>query len=347
MNILETINELGKKAKDASIQIRVLQKEKKMAAYQCLEKNIDKNADHILSSNKLDIEKCFLQANISNKIRNFIKKKAEELKLDFFDLIKQKGDIRSLMIRSTTTKEIMILIQFYNFSEKSKKLLQCIESEFKEIQSILYVINNKANDTIYDLDIKCFSGVNYITEKINDLSFKILAKSFFQTNSFQTGKLYNIVKKFADLKGNETVYDLYCGIGTISLFLAKDAKKIVGIETVEDAVISAKSNAKLNNISNCEFIKGDVKDIINKPIRNHKNPDIIIVDPPRNGLDKSVIHSLVKLSPDKIIYVSCNSSTQARDIIDLKGFYKLKTSQAIDMFPQTCHVENVVLLEKI
>ena len=142
------------------------------------------------------------------KIRNFIKKKAEELRLDFFDLIKQKGDIRNLMIRSTTTKEIMILIQFYKFSEKSKKLLQCIESEFKEIQSILYVINKKANDTIYDLDIKCFSGVNYITEKINDLSFKILAKSFFQTNSFQTRKLYNIVKKFADLKGNETVYDL-------------------------------------------------------------------------------------------------------------------------------------------
>ena len=203
------------------------------------------------------------------------------------------------------------------------------------------------NDTIYDLDIKCFSGVNYITEKINDLSFKISAKSFFQTNSFQTRKLYNIVKKFADLKGNETVYDLYCGIGTISLFLAKDAKKIVGIETVEDAIISAKSNAKLNNISNCEFIKGDVKDIINKPIRNHKNPEIIIVDPPRNGLDKSVIHSLIKLSPDKIIYVSCNSSTQARDIIDLKEIYELKTSQAIDMFPQTYHVENVVLLEKI
>ena len=147
-------------------------------------------------------------------------------------LIKQKGDIRNLMIRSTTTKEIMILIQFYKFSEKSKKLLQCIESEFKEIQSILYVINKKANDTIYDLDIKCFKGVNCITEKINDLSFKISAKSFFQTNSFQTGKLYTIVKKFADLKGNETVYDLYCGIGTISLFLAKNAKKIVGIETV-------------------------------------------------------------------------------------------------------------------
>ena len=251
------------------------------------------------------------------------------------------------MIRSTTTKEIMILIQFYKFSEKSEKLLESIKSEFSEIQSILYVINKKANDTIYDLEIKCFSGVNFITEKINDLAFKISAKSFFQTNSFQTSKLYNIVKKFADLKGNETVYDLYCGIGTISLFLAKDAKQIIGIETINDAIISARSNAELNYISNCEFINGDVKDIINKPIKNHENPDIIIVDPPRNGLDKSVIHSLVKLSPAKIIYVSCNSSTQARDIIDLKEFYELKTSQAIDMFPQTYHVENVVLLEKI
>ena len=295
----------------------------------------------------IDIKKCFLQTNISNKIRNFIKKKAEELNLDFFDLINQKGDIRNLMIRSTTTKEIMILIQFYKFSEKSEKLLESIKSEFSEIQSILYVINKKANDTIYDLEIKCFSGVNFITEKINDLAFKISAKSFFQTNSFQTSKLYNIVKKFADLKGNETVYDLYCGIGTISLFLAKDAKQIIGIETINDAIISARSNAELNHISNCEFINGDVKDIINKPIKNHENPDIIIVDPPRNGLDKSVIHSLVKLSPAKIIYVSCNSSTQARDIIDLKEFYELKTSQAIDMFPQTYHVENVVLLEKI
>ena len=172
-------------------------------------------------------------------------------------------------------------------------------------------------------------------------------QNHFSTNSFQTRKLYNIVKKFADLKGNETVYDSLLRYWDNFIIPSKRCKKIVGIETVEDAIISAKSNAKLNNISNCEFIKGDVKDIINKPIRNHKNPEIIIVDPPRNGLDKSVIHSLIKLSPDKIIYVSCNSSTQARDIIDLKEIYELKTSQAIDMFPQTYHVENVVLLEKI
>ena len=298
-------------------------------------------------SKVIDIEKCYLQANISNKIRNFVKKKSQELNLEFFDLIKQEGDIRNLMIRSTTTKEVMILIQFYKFSKKSEKLLENIKNEFKEIQSILYVINNKPNDTIYDLKIKCYSGVNYITEKINNLSFKITAKSFFQTNSFQTGKLYSIVKKFADLKGNELIYDLYCGIGTISLFLSNEARKIIGIETVEDAIISAKSNAKINNISNCEFIQGDVKNIIDKPIKNYETPEIIIVDPPRNGLDNSVIESIIKLSPEKIIYVSCNSSTQARDIIAFNESYKLKITQAIDMFPQTYHVENVVLLEKI
>ena len=298
-------------------------------------------------SKVVDIEKCYLQANISNKIRNYIKSKAQELNLEFFDLVKQQGDIRNLMIRSTTTKEIMILIQFYKFSKKTEKLLYFVKNEFPEINSILYVINKKSNDTIYDLDIKCYSGVDYITEKINNLSFKILAKSFFQTNSYQTDKLYKIVKRFSDLKGDELIYDLYCGIGTISLFLANNVKKVIGIETVGDAIISAESNAKLNNISNCKFIKGDVKDIINKPIKNYENPDIIIVDPPRNGLDKSVIDSIIKLSPKKIIYVSCNSSTQARDIIDFKKFYKLKTTQAIDMFPQTYHVENVVLLEKI
>ena len=298
-------------------------------------------------SKVIDIEKCYLQANISNKIRNFIKKKSEELSLDFFDLIKQQGDIRNLMIRTTTTNEIMVLIQFYKYSKKAENLLGLIKNEFNEITSIMYVINNKHNDTIYDLKILCFSGKNYITEKIGELLFKISAKAFFQTNSYQTNKLYNIVKKFANLKGDEIVYDLYCGIGTISLFLSKEAKKIIGIETVKDAVQAAKSNSKLNNISNCKFIEGDVKDIIAKPIEVNEKPDIIIVDPPRNGLEKPVIKSIIGLSPNKIIYVSCNSSTQARDIIDLKEFYEIKTSQAIDMFPQTYHVENVVLLEKI
>ena len=298
-------------------------------------------------SKVIDIDKCYLQTNISNKIRNYTKRKALELNLEFFDLKNQNGDIRNLMIRTTTTNEIMVLIQFYKYSKKAENLLELIKNEFDEITSIMYVINSKPNDTIYDLEILCFSGKNYITEKIGELLFKISAKSFFQTNSYQTNKLYNIVKSFANLKGNEIVYDLYSGIGTISLFLSKEAKKIIGIETVKDAVQAAKSNSKLNNISNCKFIHGDVKDIIEKPIKGIKKPDIIIVDPPRNGLEKSVIKSIIKLSPDKIIYVSCNSSTQARDIYELRDFYNLKITQAIDMFPQTYHVENVVLLEKI
>jgi len=298
-------------------------------------------------SKVIDIDKCYLQTNISNKIRNYTKQKALELNLQFFDLKKQGGDIRNLMIRTTTTNEIMVLIQFYKYSKKAENLLELIKNEFDEITSIMYVINSKPNDTIYDLEILCFSGENYITEKIGELLFKISAKSFFQTNSYQTSKLYNIVKRFANLKGNEIIYDLYSGIGTISLFLSKQAKKIIGIETVKDAVQAAKSNTKLNNISNCKFIHGDVKDIIAKPIKGTEKPDIIIVDPPRNGLEKSVIKSIIELLPNKIIYVSCNSSTQARDIHELKDFYKLKITQAIDMFPQTYHVENVVLLEKI
>ena len=322
------------------------------------EKEIRENVD-ILDKNALgfhksgmwskviDIDKCYLQTNISNKIRNYTKRKALELNLEFFDLKNQNGDIRNLMIRTTTTNEIMVLIQFYKYSKKAENLLELIKNEFDQITSIMYVINSKPNDTIYDLEILCFSGKDYITEKIGELLFEISAKSFFQTNSYQTNKLYKIVKSFANLKGNEIVYDLYSGIGTISLFLSKEAKKIIGIETVKDAVQAAKSNSRLNNISNCKFIHGDVKDIIANPIRGIKKPDIIIVDPPRNGLEKSVIKSIIKLSPDKIIYVSCNSSTQARDIYELRDFYNLKITQAIDMFPQTYHVENVVLLEKI
>ena len=298
-------------------------------------------------SKVINIDKCYLQTNISNKIRNFIRIKSIELGLEFFDLKKQFGDIRTLMIRTTSINNIMILIQFYKKSKKIFKLLSEIEAEFPEISSIMYVINNKRNDTIYDLKAQCFNGTDFINEKIGNLSFKISAKSFFQTNSFQTTKLYNIVKKFASLQGGEIIYDLYCGIGTISLFLANSAKKVIGIETIKEAVDSAKINAKNNKITNTIFIHGDVKKILKEGVNKYKYPDIVIVDPPRNGLEKSVIDSIINIKPNKIIYVSCNSSTQARDLIELKEFYNLKISQSIDMFPQTYHVENVVLLEKI
>ena len=298
-------------------------------------------------SKVINIDKCYLQTNISNKIRNFIRIKSIELGLEFFDLKKQFGDIRTLMIRTTSINNIMILIQFYKKSKKIFKLLSDIEAEFPEISSIMYVINNKRNDTIYDLKAQCFNGTDFINEKIGNLTFKISAKSFFQTNSFQTTKLYNIVKKFASLQGGEIIYDLYCGIGTISLFLANSAKKVIGIETIKEAVDSAKINAKNNKITNTIFIHGDVKKILKEGVNKYKSPDIVIVDPPRNGLEKSVIDSIINIKPNKIIYVSCNSSTQARDLIELKEFYNLKISQSIDMFPQTYHVENVVLLEKI
>jgi 23S rRNA (uracil1939-C5)-methyltransferase len=270
-----------------------------------------------------------------------------EIGLDFFDLRNQSGDLRTLMIRTTTLNEIMILIQFYKNSKKVHQLLNEIQKKFPEITSIMYVINSKKNDTIYDLKVKCFNGVDFISEKIGNLKFSISAKSFFQTNSYQTKKLYNVVKKFASLRGNETIYDLYCGTGTISIFLSKFAKEIIGIETVKDAVLAAKDNAKLNKINNTKFIHGDVKHILSDGIKYSNDPDVIIVDPPRNGLEKQVISSVISLKPKKIIYVSCNSSTQARDLIDFKEFYKIKLSQPIDMFPQTYHVENVVLLEKI
>jgi len=298
-------------------------------------------------SKVIDIEKCFLQANISNKIRNFIKEKSLEIGLDFFDLRNQSGDLRTLMIRTTTLKEIMILIQFYKNSKKAHQLLNEIQNKFPEITSIMYVINSKKNDTIYDLKVESFNGIDFISEKIGNLKFSISAKSFFQTNSYQTKKLYNVVKKFASLQGNETIYDLYCGTGTISIFLSKFAKEIIGIETVKDAVLAAKDNAKLNKINNTKFIHGDVKHILSDGIKDSNDPDVIILDPPRNGLEKQVISSVISLKPKKIIYVSCNSSTQARDLIDFKEFYKIKLSQPIDMFPQTYHVENVVLLEKI
>ena len=298
-------------------------------------------------SKVIDIDKCYLQKNISNKIRNFIKEKSLEIGLDFFDLRNQSGDLRTLMIRTTTLNEIMILIQFYKNSKKAHQLLNEIQKKFPEITSIMYVINSKKNDTIYDLKVECFNGVDFISEKIGNLKFSISAKSFFQTNSYQTKKLYNVVKKFASLKGNETIYDLYCGTGTISIFLSKFAKEIIGIETVKDAVLAAKDNAKLNKIGNTKFIHGDVKHILSDGIKDSNDPDIIILDPPRNGLEKQVVSSVISLKPKKIIYVSCNSSTQARDLIDFKEFYKIKLSQPIDMFPQTYHVENVVLLEKI
>ena len=296
----------------------------------------------------LDIDSCHLQRDPSNNIRNFVKNKAEELKLTFYNNRKQEGFLRTLMIRTSTTGDLMVLVQFF-YEDKAnlELLLEAIGNEFSEITSLLYVINSKGNDTLYDQDVICFKGEDHIFEEMEGLRFKINAKSFYQTNSEQAYELYKITRDFAELTGNEIVFDLYTGTGTIAQFISKKAKKVIGIESVPDAIDAAKENAKLNNIKNTAFYVGDMKKVFNDQfIDQHGIPDVIITDPPRDGMHKDVVEQLLKISANKIVYVSCNSATQARDLAILNEDYKVTKTQAVDMFPQTFHVENVVLLEK-
>ena len=296
----------------------------------------------------VDIDKCWLQKNPSNRIRNFIKTCSKSLGFKFFDYKTTNGDLRSMMIRTSSTGEIMVLIQFYNKTKLIETLLDKLLNEFPNITSLLYVINKKANDTIYDQKIICYYGNDHIFEKIDELRFKINAKSFYQTNSEQTKELYKIVEKFANIKSDEIIYDLYSGIGSISIFIANKAKKVIGIESIEDAVKAANENRKLNSATNVSFYSGEIRKVLNTNfIENNGVPDTIIVDPPRSGMHKKVISILLNIGAKKIVYISCNSATQARDLNLLKESYIAHASQSIDMFPQTYHVENVVLLKKI
>jgi 23S rRNA (uracil1939-C5)-methyltransferase len=296
----------------------------------------------------LDISKCHLQQDPSNAIRNAIKEKAEAEDIPFFDVRNQEGLLRTLMIRTSSTGEIMVLIQFFKeHKEKRELLLDFLKERFPEITSLLYVINSKANDTLYDQDIKLYSGREYIIEEMEGLQFSIQAKSFYQTNSDQAFELYKITREFAGLSGNELVYDLYTGTGTIALFVSKWAEKVIGVESVPEAIKDAKANAKRNNITNCEFFVGDMKEVLNDHfIQKHGLPDVVITDPPRDGMHAQVIAQILKIAPKKIVYVSCNSATQARDLALLDSMYKVTRVRPVDMFPQTHHVENVVLLEK-
>lgn len=296
----------------------------------------------------LDIEQCHLQADPSNSIRNFVKTKAEELELSFYNSRKQEGFLRTLMIRTTSTGEIMVLIQFYYEDEDNRKLLlDAITTEFPDISSLLYVINSKGNDTIYDQLIVCYYGKDHILEEMEGLKFKINAKSFYQTNSEQAYELYKIVRDYAALKGNELVFDLYTGTGTIAQFVAKDAGKVIGIEAVPEAIEAAKENAELNGIENAAFYVGDMKKVFNENfVIDFGIPDLIITDPPRDGMHADVVGQILKIGAPKVIYVSCNSATQARDLALMDIAYKVTRVQPVDMFPQTFHVENVVLLEK-
>ena len=297
----------------------------------------------------LDIDKCWLQADPSNAIRNALKNFAISKNISFFNARKQSGVLRTLMIRTSSKKEIMVLVQFYKATAKQLEIiLNFLKISFPEITALLYVINAKGNDTIYDQKVICYHGRDHIYEEMEGLQFKINAKSFYQTNSEQAYNLYKITRDFAGLTGSEIVYDLYTGTGTIAQFIAKKAQKVIGVEAVPDAIKAAKENAKHNNINNVDFFVGDMKYIFNDDfIKTHGHPDVIITDPPRNGMHKDVVAQILKINPKKIVYVSCNSATQARDLELMNHNYKVIKTQAVDMFPQTQHVENVVLLEKI
>lgn len=295
----------------------------------------------------VDIDKCFLQSDPSNKIRNSLKIFAINNNISFYNPKHHSGTLRTMMIRNNNVGEFMVVVQFF---ENNKSIIDLtmnfLKNSFKEIKSLNYIINKKVNDSIYDQKIINYSGEKNIIEKINNLRFKINPKSFFQTNTDQTLNLYKVVRKFAKLTGNELVYDLYCGLGTISQFLADNSKKIIGIESVEDAIYSARKSVSANKINNIEFVVGDMRKVLNDELfTKFGRPDLLITDPPRDGMHKDVIKQILKILPKKIIYVSCNPSTQKRDLDLLLNHYKISKIQPVDMFPHTDHVENVVLLK--
>lgn len=296
----------------------------------------------------LDIDKCWLQQDPSNAIRNELRQFAKENGLDFFNPRQHEGLLRTLMIRTASTGEIMVLLQFFRDHKPQREIvLDFLKSRFPEITSLLYVINKKANDTLYDQDIEVYYGRDHILEEMEGLFFSVNAKSFYQTNSAQAYELYKITREFAGLTGNELVYDLYTGTGTIAQFVSKQARKVVGVEAVPEAIADAKANAKRNNIDNCVFYAGDMKDVFNDAfIAANGHPDVIITDPPRDGMHQDVVAQILKIAPQRVVYVSCNSATQARDLALMDNAYKVVRVRPVDMFPQTHHVENVVLLEK-
>jgi 23S rRNA (uracil1939-C5)-methyltransferase len=294
----------------------------------------------------LDITKCHLQGDPSNDIRNAIRDFANKNNLSFFNPRAHEGFLRTLMIRTASTGEIMVLIQFFEEQEANRILiLDFLVTKFPEITSLQYVMNGKPNDTIYDQKVHLYKGRDYILEEMEGLKFSINAKSFYQTNSEQAYELYKITRDFAGLTGSEIVYDLYTGTGTIAQFVSKNAKKVVGVEAVPEAIADAKENAKRNNITNCDFFVGDMKNVFNDEfIAQNGRPDVVITDPPRDGMHKDVVAQLLKIETQKIVYVSCNSATQARDLELLDAKYRVERVRPVDMFPQTHHVENVVLL---
>ncbi len=294
----------------------------------------------------LDIEHCWLQAAPSNDIRLFCKQYAIEHNLDFYDPRQQKGLLRNLIIRTASTGDLMVVLIVTKYNQEVKDMLAALMERFPEITSLTFVINTKLNDAIFDLPFHLYAGQDYITEKMENLQFKVGPKSFYQTNSEQAYNLYKVVREFADIQKDEVVYDLFTGTGTIANFVAHQAKRVVGIEYVDTAVEDAKINSAQNNITNTEFVVGDMAKIFTDQfIAQHGKPDVIISDPPRAGMHPNVIEQLLKLEVPRIVYVSCNPATQARDLTLLDPKYRVEKVQPVDMFPHTQHVENVVLLK--
>lgn len=294
----------------------------------------------------LDINKCHLQDDLGNQLRIFIKQFGKDNGYSFYDLRAQQGLLRTLMIRIASTGEIMAVIVFgENDESKIKSLLEAVKDKFTQITSLLYVVNLKVNDTISDQNIITYSGKEFIEEEMEGLRFRVGPKSFYQTNSLQAYELYKVARNFAELTGNELVYDLYTGTGTIANFVARQASKVIGIEYVPEAIEDAKINSNINNINNTLFYAGDMKDVLTDDfISEHGRPDVMIVDPPRAGMHDDVVKVILNASPRCIVYVSCNPATQARDLALLDAKYKVEAIQPVDMFPHTHHVENVVKL---
>lgn len=296
----------------------------------------------------LHIDKCHLQDDITNQIRNSVHTYCQENGISYFDLRAQQGMMRTLIVRNAmTTNQLMVIVVFAEKDEAIwEGVLNHIATHFPQITSLLYILNQKCNDTIGDQEVMVYKGDDHIIETMEDLKFKVGPKSFYQTNTHQAYELYSVARNFAGLTGNELVYDLYTGTGTIANFVAKKARQVIGIEYVPEAIEDAKVNAALNGLDNLLFYAGDMKNILtNDFIAEHGKPDVIITDPPRAGMHEDVIKVILNAAPKKIVYVSCNPATQARDLALLDVQYKVEAVQPVDMFPHTHHVENVVLLE--
>lgn len=296
----------------------------------------------------LDIQHCYLQPDPSNAIRLAVRQYAAEHNLSFHDNVRQEGFLRNLIIRTANSGEIMVILQlFHEDLSDTEKLLGFLHGQFPQITSLQYIVNGKGNETFHDLEVKLFAGQPYITERMEELQFRVGPKSFYQTNAGQAYQLYKIAREYANLQGNETVYDLYTGTGTIANFVARQARKVIGLEYVPMAIEDAKVNAQLNQITNAEFFAGDIRELLTENfLQQHGKPDVVITDPPRAGMDPAVTEMLLVAAPQRIVYVSCNPATQARDVGLLDARYTVKAVQPVDMFPHTHHVENVVWLEK-